>query len=83
VRFQRRKRRKAVAHLLEALLAKHPTGTIYVAWDNASTHEDDEVEAVVRAAAGRSGRSRGRAHGDRDVILMTDRQGRRSVGRLG
>jgi putative transposase len=27
--------------------------TIYVAWDNASTHQDDEVEAVVRAAAGR------------------------------
>lgn len=53
VHFQRRKRRKEVAHLLEALLAKHPTGTIYVAWDNASTHEDDEVEAVVRAAAGR------------------------------
>jgi transposase len=32
---------------------KHPTGTIYVAWDNAGTHEDDEVEMVVRAAAGR------------------------------
>src|SRR5215471_2035263 len=32
---------------------KHPTGTIYVAWDNADTHEDDEVEDVVRAAAGR------------------------------
>jgi len=53
VHFQRRKRRKEVAQLLEALLAKHPTGTIYVAWDNASTHQDDEVEAVVRAAAGR------------------------------
>jgi putative transposase len=24
-----------------------------VAWDNANTHEDDEVEAVVRGAAGR------------------------------
>jgi putative transposase len=24
-----------------------------VAWDNADTHQDDEVEAVVRAAAGR------------------------------
>jgi hypothetical protein len=32
---------------------KHPTGTIYVAWDHADTHADDEVEAVVRAAAGR------------------------------
>jgi DDE superfamily endonuclease len=34
-----------------ALVDKHPTGTIYVAWDNADTHADDDVEAVVRAAA--------------------------------
>src|SRR5260370_1934069 len=53
VQFQRRKRRKEIAQLLEAVVEKHPTGTIYVAWDNADTHEDDEVEAVVRAAAGR------------------------------
>ena len=32
---------------------KHPTGTIYVTWDNASRHEEDEVEDLVRAAAGR------------------------------
>jgi len=42
-----------VAELLQALVDKHPTGTIYVTWDNADTHEDDEVEAVVRGAAGR------------------------------
>ena len=53
VRFERRKRRTEIAKLLEALVAKHPTGAIYVAWDNADTHQDDEVEAVVRAAAGR------------------------------
>ena len=53
VRFERRKRRREIATLLEALVAKHPTGIIYVAWDNADTHQDDEVEAVVRAAAGR------------------------------
>jgi transposase len=53
VQFQRRKRRQEVAQLLEALVAKHPTGTIYLAWDNAATHQDDEVEDVVRAAAGR------------------------------
>jgi transposase len=53
VQFHRRKRRQEIAQLLEALVEKHPTGTIYVAWDNASMHEDDEVEAVVRAAAGR------------------------------
>ena len=53
VQFQRRKRRKEIAQLLLALLEKHATGAIYVAWDNADTHEDDEVEEVVRAAAGR------------------------------
>lgn len=50
---RRRKRRKEIAELLEALLEKHPNETVYVAWDNATTHFDDEVEAVVRAAAGR------------------------------
>jgi transposase len=50
---RRRKRRREVAELLEALLARHPRGTIHVAWDNASTHEDEEVEAVPRGAAGR------------------------------
>ena len=53
VLFRRHKRRREVAELLQALVDKHPTGTIYVTWDNADTHEDDEVEAVVRAAAGR------------------------------
>ena len=53
VQFHRHKRRKEIAQLLTALLDRHPTGTIYVAWDNATTHEDDEVEEVVRSAAGR------------------------------
>lgn len=53
VLFERRKRREEIATLLEALVAKHPAGTISVAWDNADTHQDNEVEAVVRAAAGR------------------------------
>lgn len=53
VLVRRHKRRQEIAELLQALVDKHPTGTIYVAWDNASTHEDDEVEAVVRDAAGR------------------------------
>jgi transposase len=47
------KRRAEIAQLLERLLLKHPTETIFVAWDNANTHQDDEVEAVVRGAAGR------------------------------
>lgn len=51
--IRRRKRRKEVAELLEALLEKHPQETIYVAWDNASTHQDEEIEAVVRGVAGR------------------------------
>src|SRR5512147_1242384 len=53
VLFRRRKRRREVAELLQALVDKHPTGIIYVAWDKADTHQDDDVEAVVRAAAGR------------------------------
>jgi putative transposase len=53
VLFRHRKRRREVTELLQALVNKHPTGTIYVAWDNADTHADDEVEAIVRAAAGR------------------------------
>ena len=53
VLVKRRKRRKEIAELLDTLVEKHPTGTIYVAWDNAGTHEDDEVEVAVRAAAGR------------------------------
>ena len=53
VLIRKRKRRQEVAELLQALMDKHLTGTIYVAWDNASTHQDDEVEVVVRSAAGR------------------------------
>jgi DDE superfamily endonuclease len=51
--FRRRQRRQEVAALVQALVDKHPPGTIYVTWDNADTHADGEVEAVVRAAAGR------------------------------
>lgn len=51
--FRQRKRRQEVAELLQAILNKHPHEIVYVAWDNSSTHEDDEVEAVVRGAAGR------------------------------
>lgn len=53
VLFRRRKRRREIAELLQALVDKHPQGTLYIAWDNTSVHEDDEIEAVVRAAAGR------------------------------
>jgi transposase len=52
VLVRRRKRRKEIGGLLQALLYKHPEGTIYVAWDYANTHYDDEVEAVVIGAAG-------------------------------
>jgi transposase len=53
VLIRRRKRRREIAELLEALLQKHPRGMVYVAWDNSNTHEDEEIEAVVRGAAGR------------------------------
>jgi transposase len=47
------KRRAEIAELLQALVDKHEHETVYVAWDNSSTHQDDEIEAVVRGAAGR------------------------------
>ncbi len=53
VLIRRRKRRRAIAELLVALLEKHPTGRVYVALDNSNTYEDDEIEAVLRGAAGR------------------------------
>jgi len=53
VLFRRRKRCREIAELLQGLVDKHPTETIYVAWDNADTHQDAEVDAVVRGAAGR------------------------------
>jgi transposase len=53
VQFQRHKRRQEIAQLLEALVEKHPSGTIYVAWDNANTHEDEAIDVVVQAAQGR------------------------------
>lgn len=53
VLFRLHKRRREIAELLQAFVDKHPTGTIYIAWDNASRHEDEEIEDVVRAAAGR------------------------------
>ena len=53
VLIRRRKRRREIAELLEALLEKHLTVEVYVAWNNSNTHEDEEVEAVLRGAAGR------------------------------
>ncbi len=53
VLIRRRKRRREVAELFKALVEKHPTGSVYVAWDNSNTHEDDEIEAHLRGAAGR------------------------------
>lgn len=51
--FRRRKRRLQIAEFLQHLLNAHPQETIYVTWDNVNTHQDDEVEAIVRSAAGR------------------------------
>ncbi len=53
VLFRRRKRRREIAELLQASVDKHPAKRVYVAWDNASTHQEEEVDAVVRGAAGR------------------------------
>jgi transposase len=53
VPFRRRKRRRGVAARLQTLVDKHPTGTLEIAWDNADPHDEGEVAAAVRAAAGR------------------------------
>lgn len=53
VLVRRRKRRREIVELLQALVDKHPHETVYVAWDNVSTHRDGEIEAVFRGAAGR------------------------------
>jgi hypothetical protein len=54
VLIRRRKRRREIAELLEALLQKHLRCTVYVAWDGSNAHEDEEVEAVLHEeAAGR------------------------------
>jgi transposase len=50
---RRRKRRREIAELLQRLVDAHLHQTVYVAWDNASMHQDDDIEAVVRGAAGR------------------------------
>ena len=50
---RKRKRRLEIAEFLQTLLDKHPDQIVYVTWDNYICHQDDEVEAVVRSAAGR------------------------------
>src|SRR3954451_15305658 len=47
------KRRLEMAELLQLLLQKHPTQTIYLVWDNASTHREGAVDALVKQASGR------------------------------
>lgn len=53
VLIRKRKRRSEIAEFLQTLLDKHPDQVVYVAWDNFTAHQDDEVEAVVRGATGR------------------------------
>ena len=50
---RRHKRRCEIVELLQTLLDKHPHETVYIAWAYASTHEDDEIEALVRGRQGR------------------------------
>ena len=42
-----------VAVMLQQLLDRHPTGTIYLAWDNSPTHFGGEIEVVLKKAQGR------------------------------
>jgi transposase len=47
------KKKADIAKMLEALITKHETGTIYLTLDNSPTHFDDEIDAVIRMANGR------------------------------
>ena len=47
------KRKADIAMLLRALVERHETGTIYLTWDNATTHYDDEIDEVLKEAKGR------------------------------
>ena len=47
------KRKPDIAVFLRALLAHHPTGTIYLAWDHATTHFGGDVDKVLKEANGR------------------------------
>ena len=42
-----------IAVFLCALLERHPTGTIYLTWDNATTHFGGDVDRVLKGANGR------------------------------
>jgi transposase len=53
VQFQQHKRHREIAQLREALVEKHPIGTIYIAWDNVNTHQDEEMDAIVQAIGDR------------------------------
>ena len=46
-------RRHEIAELLQALVDTSPHERACVAWDDSGTHQDEAIEAVLRAAAGR------------------------------
>jgi transposase len=47
------KRKPDIAMMLRALMDQHLMGTIYLTWDNATTHFDDEIDVVLKEANGR------------------------------
>ncbi len=50
---RKHKRKHDIAVFLRALLAHHPTGTIYLTWDNATTHAGGDIDKVLKEANGR------------------------------
>ena len=47
------KRKVDVAVFLRALLARHDTGIIYLAWDNCYTHFGGDIDTILKEANGR------------------------------
>jgi transposase len=50
---RKHKRKPDIAEMLRGLLARHTTGTIFLALDNSPTHFGDDVDVVVNEANGR------------------------------
>ena len=50
---RKNKRKGDIVAMVHALVDHHPTGRIYLTWDNAYTHFGGEIETIRKEAQGR------------------------------
>ena len=50
---RKHKRKGDIVAMVQALVDRHPTGRIYLTWDNAYTHFGGEIETIRKEAQGR------------------------------